>query len=144
MKKSTLSQNSSLFIKELIIYERFGLREWQNRISHEKLLQIDGVNLSRDLKFDGFDGKHVYFHVYQRISADISGYQRISANISEYQRISAIFACFCDLSRKMCLNLVVDCLNESSGDLHGVEIWPFYCLSLAGGGRDPPPNDIIL
>ena len=22
----------------------------------------------------------------------------------------------------------MDCLNESSGDLHGVEIWPFYCL----------------
>ena len=57
-----LSQNSNVFLKQLINFERFGLREWQNRISPEKMLQIDGVDLSGDLQFYGFDGKHVYFH----------------------------------------------------------------------------------
>ena len=60
MKKSDLSQKSNLFLKKLIIFERFRLREWQNRVSHEELLRIDGVDLSGDSIFDVVDGKHVY------------------------------------------------------------------------------------
>ena len=52
-------KNRNLFLEKLIIFGRFRLREWQNRLSLEELLHIDGVNLSGDLNFDGFDGKHL-------------------------------------------------------------------------------------
>ena len=37
---------------KLVIFERFRLREWQHRVSHEELLRVDGVNLSGDLVVD--------------------------------------------------------------------------------------------
>jgi len=49
-KIQTCSSKNSSFLSD---------REWRNRLSLEELLHIDGVNLSGDLHFDGFDGKHL-------------------------------------------------------------------------------------
>ncbi len=41
----------------LVVFGRFRLREWQNRISHEELLRVDGVYLSGDWIFGVIDGR---------------------------------------------------------------------------------------
>ena len=38
-----------------MIFERFRLREWQNRIAHDELLLVDGVNVSGDFAGDVFE-----------------------------------------------------------------------------------------
>ena len=52
-----MSQRSYLFVKKLVVFGRFRLREWQNRIYHEELLRVDGVNLSGDRIFGVIDGR---------------------------------------------------------------------------------------
>ena len=47
--------------EKLVVFWRLRPREWQNRISHEELLRIDGVDFPGDLAFGVFDGHHVYF-----------------------------------------------------------------------------------